>query len=104
MTQKEFAGLSEIDYKHFADSVSKLITIRSYDNGNSRDETRETTGVERDIIWKIAFAVFLSYGYRSNGNIDSILDMAEFTLHRFLPEANTYDTIYIPCKKIMGIW
>lgn len=103
MTQKEFAELKEEDYRRMADSISKLITIRTYNNGTSNDETRESTGSERDIIWKIAYSVFLSYGWRSDGNPDSILDMAEFTMHRFLPDANAYDTIYIPCKRAMGL-
>jgi hypothetical protein len=104
MTLREFRELKEEDLKHIADSISKLITIRSYEDGNSRDDTRETTRFERDIIWKIAYAALISYGYRSDGSVDSILDMAEFTLMRFLPEANTYDTIYIPLKKAMGLW
>lgn len=104
MTQKEFSMLSELEYKDIAREISGYITIRTYENGNSRDETYETDERQADIIKAIAFAAFVSYGHRSNANLDSILDMAEFTLHQFIPEANSYDTLYIPIKKAIGEW
>lgn len=104
MTQNEFSMLNNQDYKDMAREISSYITIRTYENGNSRDETYETDEVQADIIKNIAFAAFVAYGHRANANLDSILDMAEFTLHQFIPEANSYDTLYIPIKKAIGEW
>lgn len=104
MTQNEFSMLNDQDYKDMAREISSYITIRTYENGNSRDETYETNEVQADIIKNIAFAAFVAYGHRTNANLDSILDMAEFTLHQFIPEANSYDTLYIPIKKKIGEW
>lgn len=104
MTQKEFAELGASEYQRKANQIAENITIRSYINGNSNDEIRPTTEIEKRIIGDLAYSAMLAYGYRSNGNVESVLDMAEFSLHRFLPEANSYDTLYIPLKKAMGLW
>lgn len=101
MTREEFR---KMDYRKLADSISKLITIRTYDETGSHDDTRETTSAERDIIWKIAYSAFLSYGFGDYMDLDTIANMAEFMLMRFIPEANTYDTIYIPIKRATGNW
>lgn len=107
MTQREFAEISEADYRIMADEIAQKITIRSYNANGTKDETRPTTKTERQIIKELAVAAMLAYGYRneeSGGSLDSILDVTEFALRRFIPEANTYDTIYIPLKKKMGLW
>lgn len=107
MTQKEFAEIGEPDYRMMANEIAQKITIRSHNENGTKDETRPTTKAERQIIKELAFAAMLAYGYRSEesgGSLDSVLDTIEFALRRFIPEANTYDTIYIPLKKAMGLW
>lgn len=84
--------------------IASKITIRSYENGNSKDTTRESTEPEREIIHRFIYAMFLAYRWNVNSSVDSICDMAEFALHQFIPEANTYDTIYIPFKTAIGVW
>lgn len=104
MTQREFAELGQDEYQFRANRIAENITIRSYIDGNSNDEVRPTTEIEKRIIKELAYAAMLAYGYRNDGNVDSVLDMAEFALHRFIPEANSYDTLYIPLKKEIGLW
>ena len=106
--QREWSE-NTIEYREsLARQISKNITIRSYENGNSKDETRPTTEIEADIIYKICLGAMATFGYRMNSDTQSVLnallDTAEFTLNRFIPEANGYDTIYIPLKKAFGIW
>lgn len=106
MTQKEFAEkYNENNLKEIARDIAGSIVIRDYINGNSRDTRRETTPSEKEIIRNIAYGAMLAYGFRSNGgSIDSILDTAEFTLRQFIPNANGYDTIYIPLRKVTETW
>ena len=106
MTQREFAEkYNESQLKEIARDIAGSIMIRSYDRGNSRDDRRETTKEEREIIQNIAYGAMLAYSYRSNGgSIDSILDTAEFTLKQFIPNCNSYDTIYIPLRKVTETW
>ena len=104
MTSKEFAEkYTSDDLKKLADENSNEIVIRSYQDGNSSDDKRKATLVEKEIVYKILYAAMISYGYRgeqNGGSIDAVLDMAEFTCHQFLPEVNAYDTIYTPLREI----
>jgi len=105
MTQQEFAELGEQEMKRLARENSKEIVIRSYNDGNSSDDRREATPEESEILYRLLYAAMLAYGWRSNGgSIDSILDTAEFVCHQFLPEANAYDSVYIPLRKITQTW
>ena len=104
MTSLEFATkYTGRELKEIADSYSNEIVIRSYIDGTSSDDRRETTQVEKEILSKIIYAALISYGYRNEdngGSLDAVLDMAEFTCHQFLPECNAYDTVYIPIRGI----
>lgn len=104
MTGKEFAEkYNEAQLKEIARDIAGSIVIRDYVNGNSRDTRRETTDKEKEIIRNIAYGAMLAYGW-VGGNIQSILDTAEFTLRQFLPNANGYDSIYIPLRKVTETW
>lgn len=108
MTAKEFTEkYTEKELKEMADVLSDTIVIRSYKEGSSSDDRRETTAPEKEILKNIIFAAMIAYGYRSEengGSIDAVLDMAEFTCHQFLPECNAYDTIYTPLRRITKTW
>lgn len=100
MTEREFAEkYNEAQLKEIARDIAGSIVIR----GSSRDTRREATEPEKTIIRNIAYGAMIGYGYRGH-DIDGILDMAESTLMQFIPEANTYDTIYIPLRKVMETW
>ena len=103
MTQREFAEkYNENQLKEISRDIAGSIVIRDYVNGNSRDTRRETTPEEKEIISKIAYGAMVSYGY--GGQIDAVLNTTEFILHQFIPEANGYDTIYIPLRKVTKTW
>ena len=104
MTREEFKNFTEKDLHEIASEIAQNITIRSYDNGSSVDTKRSTTKPEAEIISNIAFAALYAYRWRDNGTVDSILDVAEMALDQFFPEANGYDTIYLPLKKAMGLF
>ena len=104
MTGKEFAmKYNEAQLKKIARGIAESIVIRDYVNGNSRDTRRETTDPEKEIIKNITYGALLAYIY-SGENLDGILDMAEFTLHQFIPSANAYDTVYIPLRNVTETW
>lgn len=103
MMQEEFKKYTDNDLHNLADDISDNITIRSYINGNSKDIKRPSTKPEKEIISNIAFAALWAYRWRSNGNVDSILDTAEMALDMFIPEVNGYDTLYIPLKRKMRL-
>lgn len=106
MTGREFAqkyNSNQID--EIARDIAGSIVIREYIGGNSYDTRRESTPEEKSIIKNIARAAMVSYGYCSGENTSgTILNTAEFMLHQFLPNANGYDTIYIPLRKVTETW
>lgn len=104
MTAKEFAEkYDENQLKEIAKDIASSIMIRDYVNGSSIDTRRGTSFPEYEIIRKIAYGAMIAYGYRqTEGSLNSILDMAEFTLRQFIPDCNCYDTIYIPLRKVTG--
>ncbi len=100
---------TESELKRIAEKISETIMIRSYENGNSRDDRRETTTPEKQIIFRIAYGALLGLNYgdatRSDkGREQAILDTVEFVLTQFIREANGYDTIYWPLKKALDNW
>lgn len=105
MTQKEFAEkYNESQLKEIARDIAGSIVIRDYANGSSLDTRREATKPEKEVIKNIAYGAMVAYGQRDNASIDSILHTAELILHQFIPNANGYDTIYIPLRKVTGTW
>ena len=105
MTQREFSEkYSESQLKEIARDIAGSIVIRDYVNGSSRDTRREATKPEKEIIKNIAYGAMVAYGHRDNASIDSILNTAEFILHQFIPDANGYDSIYIPLRKVTETW
>lgn len=102
MTGKEFAEkYDENQLKEIARDIAGSVVIRT-DNGDFR---RQTTADEREAIKAIGESALCAYSYRK-GDIDGILDMAEFMMHRLVPHANAYTTIYIPLRKVTetGLW
>lgn len=99
----EFKEYTDDMLRKRAIDIARNITIRSYNECGSVDTKRSTTKPEAEIISNIAFAALWAYRWRDDGNIDSILDVAEMTLDQFFPEANGYDTIYLPLKKVMEV-
>ena len=101
--------VSEQILKEWARNASQSIVVRTYENGNSRDTRRKPTAHEEEIIFKTIYGALLGLNWgetnRSSGIAEqAILDTAEYTLDLFIPQANGYDTIYNPLRKILTEW
>ena len=111
MTTKEFRERYSFkdgtcnELSDLIDKIASTVVIREYISGNSNDVRRETTLDEYRYLYALAEGALLAYR-KDNADIDSILDTVEFVLHGLIPYANTYDSIYIPLRKITktGLW
>lgn len=54
---------SEIALHTIAKAIAQSITIRTWNNGNSYDDTREATEQESEIICNIAFSALLGLNF-----------------------------------------
>ena len=106
--QKEWFTM---DYAEIAGRIAKNITIREYGPTGSYDEQRESTPEEFKIIFNVVKGMCSAYGWNSEEDekkrlelVDNICDMGEFVLMNFLPKCNTYDTLYGPFKRELGVW
>lgn len=100
---------TESELKEIAIEISKKITIRTYKKGNSEDTKRLSNPQEKDIIFNISYGALLGMNCNeknraSNEIAQAIIDTAEYTVNRFLPDCNGYDTIYCPLKKAITEW
>lgn len=116
MTHEEWMNKTDDEYKKLAREIAQQITYRTWIDGSSHDSTVKANNFEREMTYGIIMAAFLTYGRRTNADLQSIIDTAEFAGH-FLyneqftgtftdtnEEVNCYDTIYIPLQKVMGEW
>ena len=101
MTIEEFRTIyrTDKDLEEIIPFFTDTIVIREYDDGNSRDIRRKARKKEKQILHNIMYSALLAYRFRG-GDIDGILDMAEFMCHMELPKVNAYDSVYIPLRKI----
>lgn len=95
--------------KFMAKHMAKNITIRTYENGNSKDEKRPATKEEQKIIYNVAYGALhtLNYGEQMRSSKEmtqAVIDNAEITLDLFIPNCNGYDTMYCPLQKIVRDW
>lgn len=100
---------SEVLLREIAKNVSEEIVIRTYDERGSHDTRRSSTKPEREIIYGVIVGALYNLNFNRhsllNDNMTQVVcDTAEFIAGRFLPEANCYDTIYLPLKKIIKDW
>jgi hypothetical protein len=90
--------MTEQQLKEYAQEKSKSIVIRSYHEGNSKDERRPTTKSEAQIIENIIFGALLAIrsGRNTFAEVQAAKDTAEYTGNLFIPGMNGYDSIYNP--------
>lgn len=100
---------TEAQLKEQAKAIAETITIRTYKNGNSEDTQRPSNPQEKEIILNIAYGALLGMNCNEKNRVSdeiaqAIIDTAEYTVNRFLPDCNGYDTIYCPLKKAVREW
>jgi hypothetical protein len=88
--------MTEQELKEFAEMQAETIVIRSYEEGNSKDERRKATKPERRITKSIIYGGLLAIreGNKTDKEINAIIDACELIAKLQLPEMNGYDTIY----------
>lgn len=90
-------GRAEIE-QMLAEELNGVV-IRSYTNGNSRDDRREATEEEMDLMVKIGLAAICCGRYTKD--IQHCTDTAEWILDELIDGGvNGYDTIYCPIKRV----
>lgn len=92
-----------------AAEIAEHITIRTMENGCSKDTTRRSTPEEKDTLYKLAYSALLGLNHgetarESHAAEDAIINAIEFTLLLMIPEANSYDTLYLPLRKTVANW
>lgn len=87
----------------YANEISKSVVIRSYDNGNSKDERRESRPAEAQMVENAIAAALIAIknGYDEN----SAKATAEFFVIHNSGEThiNSYDSVYIPINNFLKI-
>lgn len=83
--------------EEYAECEAATITIRSYEDGNSRDTTRNSTEEEKKILKSIIAGVLSAI--RSGKDKQIAMDVAEYIgIHSFEKteegKCNTYDSVY----------
>lgn len=101
--------LPENILRKMAAEIAENITIRTHEDGNSKDTRRKATKAENDILYKIALSALLGLSHgeearQSKEAEDAIINSAEYACILFLPNANSYDTIYTPLRKTVANW
>lgn len=101
--------LPESVLRKMAAEIAETIKIRTYNNGCSCDNTRKTTAAEHEIIYKLALSALLGLNHgetarQSKAAEDAIINTIEYTLLLMIPEANTYDTLYLKLRRAVGSW
>lgn len=102
--------------KTIAERIAETISVRSYEEGNSRDYRRIATDDEQEKIFSVVFGAIgnlnyhiysygHSYGKSRDGEIKTMMqtarDTAEWTIDQLIKlengeEINGYDTVYCP--------
>lgn len=90
-------NVTEQELKQFAEQQAETIVIRSYNDGNSKDERRNTTKPEKEIIKTIIYGGLLAI--RQERESQSVIDTCEYIGILQIPQMNGYDTIYIPMQE-----
>lgn len=101
--------LPESVLRKMAAEIARNITIRTYVDGNSKDERRKSTPAEYEILYKLALSALLGLNHgetarQSKIAEDAIINAIEYTLVLMIPSANSYDSLYTPLRKTVENW
>lgn len=92
--------------KEYAEKAAETLTVRTYENGSSKDTTRETTQEEKGILTNIIYGALLSIKWHKYDKtaVQIAKDTAEFTIDLMLPYINGYDSVYNKIGKFIEIY
>lgn len=101
--------LPESVLRGMAAEIATHITIRTEENGCTRDTQRESTKAEQDTLYKLALSALLGLNHgeearQSKAAEDAIINSIEYTLILMIPNANSYDSIYLPLRRAVENW
>ena len=101
--------LMESVLRGMAREISHHITIRTHVDGCSRDTRRTSTDREADILYRLAYSALLGLNHgeearKSRTAEDAIINAIEYTLILTIPEANSYDSLYLPLRRAVENW
>ena len=98
------------DAMEYAKQIRETVVFRSYKDGNSRDERRQSTGDEAYLIMTTVYAALLAIknGYDER----SVMAMAEFIIHvnqgqrhtldQEEGHINAYDSVFTPISTFLA--
>lgn len=89
-----------LELAKMAGESARSIVYRFYDDGNSRDERRDSTSEEWETLQRVIYGALLAIRWRDDA-AQTALDTAEYIGDLLLPGINGYDSIYLPIKKIL---
>ena len=92
---------SEYALKNEARKAAQTLSIRSYDNGSSKDTRRNSTPDEANVITNCIYGALLTI--KSNATIEAqkpAMDAAEMIADLSIPNLNGYDSVYDPVRRI----
>ena len=92
---------SEYALRNEAHKAAQTISIRSYDNGSSKDTRRNSTSDEATIIENCIYGALLTI--KSNATIEAqkpAMDTAEMIADLSISNINGYDSVYNPVLRI----
>ena len=96
MTRDNTPCKTEAELRAYASEQSKTIIIRTYTDGSSSDDARESTEQEQAIIYSVIYGALLSVN--SGRELQTAKDTAEYIaliqFQQINVTANCYDTIY----------
>lgn len=89
--------------------LSNIIYIRTDDH---RDVKREATETEKRTLYTIFYSALAAMNYYRHQSTKEIMDahdkgiinMAEFTVDRLIPNVNGYLSVYIPLHDVIKTW
>lgn len=89
--------------------LSSIMTEHVTDRKDGADIVREASSEERLVLKRIAYGALLTlndseYLAGPKETERAVILAAESVANQFLPELNTYDTVYLPLESIIRQW
>lgn len=108
--------IRHLDYKLDAllDDMCKEVVVRSYTDGCSSDDRRDSTDSERKLLRQIFYSAIYTFTHDKRADVQTIVDMSEIIAMKLLNDENAYigdnshincyDTVYSSLQRLFGVW